>query len=314
MRNLQKKPRALRNIKKRTGAKAQGKQIAALSKQVSTITKQNFARIRTGWQRDNLTIEKVVAGNFAYICPLPYVLCDPLGSGGTQAPVPWTDNLAISTNPTFTKRLIFGYPDAAANSNEIHHTGGKLRYTFYNSEPSYTKQTLMLIRPKKKLADQLVKDRLFKEPGFTQPAGVSSKLEPDIDYVCHTGAGGSVNTSFGCEMNSKYWDVLYKRELAFSHPNGAGFSTNVNANNHHTKNNAFVATGSIRLPAGGIIKTASITSQTVGNKSASAMEMEYSDQTNENSVYLVSITNGGSGDNEVITGGFHVVDYYKAVV
>jgi len=304
-----------KNIKNKTGGKAQSKQIEALSKQVNAITKKSFASCATKWIRNNLSVETVGGGTYAYVCPIPYAANNSAGSNTGNAPTPWTDNLGLAAQPTYTKKIIFGIAQEAQTSNEVYHTGGKIRWQMITNEPSFSKLGLFLIRPKKKLADQLIKDRLFKSGSLLNPTlGFASFLNQGLDYETHDGTGGAVNTSFGSQINSKYWDVLYKREISLSHPNATGFTTNVNPANTEPSNNSVTAQGSIKLPAGGLLKNASVASQSGPNPQATGWEVEYGDQTNENSCYLVCINNGVTADNETVTLGFMVTDYYKAAV
>jgi len=314
---LSKKPRVLqrKNIKRKTGNHAQSKQIEALSRQMNSLTKRSYSSCSTKWIRNNLTVETVGGGGYAYVCPIPYVPCDPAGSGTSNAPTQWTDNLSLSAQPTYTKKIIFGIAEDAQNSNEIHHTGGKISWQMINTEPSFTKLGLFLIRPKKKLADQLVKDRLFKSGSALNPTlGFASFLSQGLDYEVHEGTGGAVSTSFGSTINRKYWDVLYSREVTFGHPNANSFTSNVNPANTQPANNSVTASGTIKIPAGGLCKNASITSQTGANPEATGWELGYGDQSNESSCYLVCINNGVAADLQTITLGFMVNDYYKISV
>ena len=312
-----KKPKILRRkrIMRNRGAKSQAKQIATLSRQVSNINKEQFERIRTSWQRMNLPIG---AGAIAspYICPLPYAPCDPLGTSPVGAAQRWIDNRQIAAQQFFTKRMVFGHSEASANSNKIYHTGGVLRYTIYTSEPSYTKIGLFLVRPKKKQADQLVLDRTMKTVGAANAPGAHSKMFDDIDFTAHTGAGSGNNTYYGAEINRKYWDVLYKREIGLSQPTPyftAGTPFEQDGGNVSPKNNALVASGTIRLPAGGEIKAVGNLTQ-VGQSPTNALEVQYLDQRNEDAVYLVAVHNDLQVDAQNIQMGFIVTDYYKAVV
>lgn len=311
-----KKAKTLRrkNIRRRTGNKAQSKQIMALSKAVSRMNREQLDNIRTCWQRDNLPIGSGGPVVNTYVCPIPYALCDPL----QQSPVPqaelWSDNRVIASQPTFSKRLVFGYAEAAANSNKIYHTGGKLRYTIYTNEPSYTKLTLALIRPKAKQADQLSIDRQLKGVGTSGEAGSAARLYDDTDFTVHNGNGGNYDTYYGAEINRKYWDVLYKREIALATPKDLSASSVQRVTPVvDGKNNTLVATGSIRIPACGEIKA--VGNLTQANESPStAMEQQYLDQRNEDSLYLVAINNDLQIDTQNISMGFVVTDYYKAVV
>lgn len=315
------KPRALRgkNIKRRTGGKAQSKQIMALSKQVNSLTRRSYASCATKWIRNNLTVETVGGSGYAYICPIPYVPCNPTGAAadgeGSPTPTIWTDNLSLAAQPNFSKKIIFGISNEAQTSNEIYHTGGKIRYQLINSEPSLTKLGLFLIRPKKKLADQLVKDRLLKQgSAFNPTLGFAGFLNQGLDYEVHNGTGGAENTMFGSQINTKYWDVLYKREITMGHAGATGLTGNVNPANTNPANNSIMATGTIKLPAGGLCKNSAVASQTGPRPEATGWEVGYGDQTNENSCYLVCINNGASGDGQTITLGFMATDYYKVAV
>lgn len=312
-----KKPRALRkkNIRRKTGARSQAKQISALSTQVSKIGKDNYENIRTSWSRENLPIGNVILAD-PYICPIPYVMCDPTGTSPVAGSQSWTDNVTSASQPTFNKRMVFGYSDAAENSNKIYHTGGILRYQIWTSEPSFTKLGLYLIRPKKKVSDQLVLDRSFKKsPVLGGPAGALCSLTDDVDYTVHTSATATqTNTFYGSEINRKYWDVLYHREIALTHPLAVGFATNASANNTSPANNALTASGSIKIPAGGLIKNVSVNTQEVAPKTATAFETQYLDQNNDRGCYLVGIHNDLTVDAQTLDLGFIVTDYYKAAV
>lgn len=315
--NPTKKPRVLRrkNIMRKKGATAQAKQIATLSRQLTSITKENYERIRTSWQRMNLPIG---AGAIAspYICPLPYAPCDPLGTSPVTAAQRWADNRQLAAQQFFTKRLVFGHSEAAANSNKMFHTGGKLRYTIYMNEPSYTKIGLFLIRPKKKQADQLVVDRTMKTLGAASAPGANSRLYDDVDFTTHDGAGGNNSTWYGAELNSKYWDVLYKREISLSQPKPFFVASNPqqqDAGNVSPANNAIVASGTIKLPAGGEIKAVGNLTQ-IGQSPTTALEQQYLDQRNEDGCFLVAVHNDVQADGQNVSMGFVVTDYYKTVV
>lgn len=311
------RPKVLKrkNIRRRTGNKSQSKQIMALNRGLNALTRQNFARIRTCWQRDKIGIIPNTVGNRLYMCPLPYAPCDPLNTAGVTNT--WNDNIG---GVNFTKRLVFGYPQSAVDSNLGYHTGGILRYQFITTLAQFNELNLYVIKPKKKMADQLSIDRNFKSFGQGSRPGINAELHQDIDYTVHSGAGtATVNaTNFGSEINKKYWDVVAHKKLTFSHPNAVGFAANTNANNASPSNNAIVRTGSMKLPAGGLIRNSSYTTQTGSNPEVSAMEMGFLDQQNENTCFLVIIQNGIPDTSvqpaETIMGGIIVNDYYKLVV
>jgi len=305
-----------KNIKRRTGGKAQSKQIMALSKQVSSLTKRSYVNVTTKWIRNNLTVDKAVAPSesFAYVCPIPFAPNNPAGSNTGGNPTLWTDNL---TSQTYGKQIVFGVSQEAQTSNEIWHTGGRINYQFISQEPSFSKYGVFLIQPRKRLADQLIKDRLLKSGTLlVNTLGAAGFLSDQLDYVVHAGTGGNVNTCFGSQINPKYWKVIASKQIAFSHPNATGFSGNVNPSNTNPMRNSTTYSGSFKIPAGGLCKNSAVASQSGPALAASATgwEVEYGDQTNENSCYLVVIGDGASGDNETVTMGMMVTDYYKVSV
>ena len=313
------KPRALkgRNIKSRTGAKAQSRQITALSRQVSSITRKQFAKVHTVWQRNMLSVEAVTGGVQAYICPLPYVPCNPDGASQPGGQVGWTDNLGLGS--AFEKKAVFGVAREAATSNEIYHTGGIIKWQLTTNEPTFSKYSLFLIRPKTGMADQLIQSRQLKQGATLNPtAGFASFLQEDLDYIVH-GEGLTGGTTFGAQMNPKYWSVLYRREIALGR-NDAGAPDAQQIFNYNAPGNpartGLTASGNIKIPAGGMIKNSAVLTQSgSGNASqATAWEVSYADQENDSGLYLVCINNGVSVDGEQAKLGFLVHDYYKACV
>ena len=313
-----KKSKALRrsNIKRRTGNHAQSKQIEALARQVDSITKRSWVSVSTKWIRNNLSVDKVVAPteSFAYVCPLPYAPNNPAGSNTGANPTLFTDNLQLQT---YGKQIVFGVSQEAQTSNEIWHTGGRINWQMISKEPSFSKYGVFLIQPRKRLADQLIKDRLLKSGTVLVPTlGSAGFLSDQLDYIVHAGTGGSTNTCFGSQINPKYWKVIASKQVAFSHPRATGFTENVNPSNTNPMQNSTTYSGSFKLPAGGLLKNAAVASQSgpALDASATGWEVEYGDQSNENSCYLVVIGDGASGDAETVTMGFMVTDYYKVSV
>jgi len=315
------KPRVLkrRNIKRRTGAKAQSKQIATLSRQLNTMSRKQFAKVHTVWQRNMLSVENTTGGVQAFICPIPYAPGNPVGASQPGGQVAWTDNLSIAAQPSYTKRTVFGVAREAATSNEIYHTGGLLKWQFVTNEVTFSKYYMFLIRPKKLMADQLVQDRLFKGGLALNPTlGSAATLTEDLDFVVHQEGllGGTV---FGAQINRKYWDVLYSKEIVAGR-NDAGAADAEQIFNYNAPGSGATTLltdrGSIRLPAGGMLKNASVASQTgAGNAGqATSWEVGYGDQENDSGVFLVVINNGISLDGQAGKLGFIVHDYYKACV
>lgn len=314
------KPRVLRrkNVKRNRGARAQSKQIMALSRQVQSIRKKQFAKVHTVWQRNMLSVESLTGGVQSYICPIPYVPCNPDGANQPGGQVAWTDNLGLSTG--FEKKAVFGVAREAATSNEIYHTGGMIKWQIVTNEPTFSKYSLFLIRPKKGMADQLVESRQLKQGTALNPtAGFAAFLQEDLDYIVHSEDITTATTSFGAQINSKYWSVLYKRDVTLGvnnvTPGTTGYQNNFNAPGDFGTT-GLTAHGSIKIPAGGMVKNSAVLTQSgAGNASqATAWEVSYADQENDSGLYLVCINNGIGLDNETAKLGFLVHDYYKACV
>lgn len=307
--NLKKK-----NILRNRGAKAQSQQISALTTKVNKLTGISYDNVRTRWQRNNLPIEKA-GSTQPLIIPIPYAMNDPLAQGPIANRL-WSDNNQNASQPTYTKQIVFGRSSASVQSNCAHHTGGTIKYQLVCQEDdNLVKVSMFLISPKKKLADQLIKDRLMKATGLTSYPGAQSILEPELDFTVHNGTGGSENSYFGAEMNPKYWTTHYKREITFNAPGSTTHSNTVTGANTRPANNALTASGTIRIPAGGKLMGAQIANQTTtSNKSSKAMEVCYQDQNNEHGCYLVLIGNGSSADTETVDLGLLVLDYYKVEV
>lgn len=283
--NPPRKPKVLknRNVRRNTGARAQSKQIQALSKTVTKLTKENYERIRTCWQIDKKALGISGTGLAAYICPIPYAPMDPLGTSPVVSQQLWADNNMLGPGSAgqlfFKKRLVFGYSEAAANTSKIYHTGGVIRYQILTTEPSYTKLTLALIKPKKNQSDQISADRNLKASAAGSYAGSGAFLVPDTDYTTYSPPGVTTSeTTFGAELNTKYWTVISRREVAMSNPlvfTSASLVRTTPVTN--TKNNSLVATGRMKIPAAGVIKNVSQGTQQVDNRSAPALETAYLD-------------------------------------
>lgn len=310
-----------KNIRKRTGARSQSKQIASLARSVSKLNRNQTERVVTHWQRNSLPCQTVLTDGKAYMCPMPYNAMDPLdrynpGSGITTK---WTDSLALAAQPFFTKKLLFGYSDAALGTGVVEHTGGLIQYQITSDEPSFSRVTLALVRPKKAQADQITIDKSLITG--TVPYGPANDyFVKGVDYECHNAQGGSgaANTYFGTVINRKYWDVLFSRDLAFGHVGATNQTSNVNPANTNPLNNALIATGTIKLPAAGRIVSTSGPylgggTPAIGD-SQCALQLGALDGENHKNCFLVLIQNGVSADSENINLGLSVSDYYKCSI
>ncbi len=316
------KPKVLKGkaIRRRTGAAAQSKQIAALSKCVSSLTKSNYETVQTVWNRRNLSIDPTLGGVNAYICPIPKSMCNCFSQstadteGDNDVRIAWSDNLGIAAQPTYRKTPIFGSSEAARNSPEATHMGGVLKWRLISDEPAFSTYSIFLVSPKSRQADQLITDRDLKG-SKASPLGPGSKglLVGGTDYVTHPDVMGTM-------FNKKFWNIDYQREVNFSHPGSTSQQTTAQANNTNPLNNAIIATGSIRLKPGGVLKCYNQqsfvegASPDLGVKPVNASQIGYVDEKNERLQYLVIVANGVSTDLETVNLSLLVRDYYKMVV
>lgn len=313
-----KKPRILKrkNIKRKTGAKAQSKQIMTLSRQLGRLTKTQFEPVQTIWNRNDLSVDSLTSGTTAYICPLPKSMCNVYGQttlqtqGNPDQRIPFSDNLGIAAQATYKKGSIFGASTAARESGEIHHTGGILKWRMTSAEPSFSTYSIFVISPKVKQADQLITDRGMKS-GATP--GLGASLTEGLDYITHPDVMGTV-------WNRKMWNVHYQRSVNFSHPGSTALTSNVNPANTNPRNNAVIAEGSIKLRAGGVIKSYNNAPLDVagandrGFKPLNASQIGFIDEQNEKTQYLVIVNNGVSADLETVNLSLLCKDYYRCVV
>lgn len=305
-----------KNIKRRTGARAQSKQIVALSKQVTSLTKSNYETIQTFWERQDLSIDTVLGGTNAYVCPIPKSMgncfnqstIDTSGLGDRR--LKWTDNLVIAAQPFYQKTAIFGSSDAARNSPESNHMGGVLKWRLSNFEPSFSTYSVFLLSPKSRQADQLITDRKLKGTVGGHNPGSGAELAAFEDYITH----GSI---MGTQFNRKYWNIDYHREVNFGHPGSTTLQLTAQANNTSPLNNALIATGTIKLKPGGTIKCFNKqenNNERVGRFPVNASQIGYVDEKNEKIQYLVVVNNGAGADVQTVNLALLVRDYYKVVV
>jgi len=315
------KPKVLKrkNIKRRTGARAQSKQIVALSKQVTSLTKSNYETVQTAWNRMNLSVDPTLGGVNAYVCPIPKSMCNCFSQstadtvGDDDVRIAWSDNLGIAAQQTYRKTPIFGSSSAARNSPEANHMGGVLKWRLISDEPAFSTYTIALLSPKSRQADQLITDRDLKGAKSTLGPGSKGLLVAGTDYITHPDV-------MGTQFNKKFWNIDYQREVNFSHPGSTSQQTTAQANNTDPLNNAIIATGSIRLKPGGVIKCfnqqsfVETASPDLGVKPVNASQIGYVDEKNEKTQYLVIVNNGVSTDLETVNLSLLVRDYYKMVV
>lgn len=311
-----KKPKVLKrkNVKRKTGAKAQSKQIMALSKQVSSLTKSNYETVMTVWSRNNLSVDKTLAGVSAYICPMPKSMCNCFGQttldtiGITDKRLKWSDNLGIAAQPFYQKKPCFNSSNAARNSHEANHMGGTLKWRLISDEPTFSTYDVFLISPKSRQADQLTTDRLFKDQTGAVEAGKNSKLVENTDFITHP-------EIFGSQINLKYFNVDAHRRCNFSSPQASAFTNRSSGANTNPRNNAVIQEGTFRLKPGGVLRCAQVQgNNTIQNNPISASQLGYLDEKNEKLQYLVIINNGVSADLETVNLSLLVKDYYKVVV
>jgi len=311
-------------IRKNTGAKAQSRQIATLSRQVKRLNATQHETIRTVWQRNKLPVETIGTPGYPYMCPIPRNAMDlnDQFNPGTGITTQWTDTLSVAAQPFFTKTQVFGCSDAALNTGHLTHTGGTLKYQLSCEDDGMTKATIALISPKAFCADQKTIDnnlRARSTPpyGPDANAGTGPPLIRNTDYVVHGGEGSTDagDTFFGVSFNSKYWTTHYRRECTFGHIGATGIQNNASANNANPANNALIASGTIKIPAMGAIRSTGNSREMGGFPPVqNAIELGLYDERNEDQLFLVVISNGITADNDGLYLGLLGTDYYKAVV
>lgn len=309
-------------IRKNTGARAQSKQIATLSRQVKRLNATQYETVRTHWQRNNLPVETLLTAGYPYMCPIPYNAMDfnDQYNPGTGITTQWTDTRSLAAQPHFTKSQFFGCSDAALNTNHLQHMGGTIKYQLSCNDEGLTRCTIALISFKKFCADQKVIDNNWRyrtNPPYGPDSNSAPPLRLGTDYVVHSGAGSAAagDTSWGCTFNREYINVHWSRDCAFGHVGADGIQSNASSANTNPLNNALIATGSIKIPAAGDIKSAATKEEMGGNPQVqNAIELGLYDETCEKSKMLVVISNGITGDNEGLFLGLNVVDYYRAAV
>lgn len=311
-----------KKIMRKTGAKSQAKQISALSTAVSNLTKSSYESGTLAWIRYDLPVDATTGGTRAYVCPVPITPGNPFyqdvngAAVGQGARIRWSDNLGLgSAQQNFMEKIpIFGFSEAAQNSQEWNHVGGTLKYRFTSQEPSFSTYQLFLVRAKSRQSDQIVSDRALKNSTGTLNPGSAGVLVEQDDYITHPNV-------MGTDINTKYWTVIAKRAINFSHPGSAAFSTNVNPANTNTKNNAVIAEGTIKLPAGGVIRSAAKALYTTGGVGTTvnpsplnASQVGFLDEDNSKTCYLIVVNNGVSVDLETVNLSLMVKDHYKIAV
>jgi len=317
-----KKPRAQKRkyIKRRTGAKAQSKQIMSLAKSVGKLTKSNYETIATCWNRPLLSVDTVTGGTTAYLCGLPVSMANCYGqntvdtAGDLDQRLQWVDNIAIASMSTFRKNPLFGSSENARDSPEVTHMGGYLNYRFVSSEPSFSTYTIALIQPKRRHANQIVVDRTLKNTTvLNNTAGAGAYLTQGVDYITHPDI-------LGTTFNKKFWKVHYKRVHNFSHPNATSINRTVSANNDNPRYNAIIQEGTMKIPGGTVIRNFNRTpyedtsNPDQGFMKTSASQIGFVDEPPASTCYVCVINNGVSADAETVNLAFLVKDYYKAVV
>lgn len=308
-------PSVARRAKRKTGAKAQSRQIATLARQIDKVRRSSSVEFKTRWYRQMARISPLTTAGFAFVMPLPYA-----PQGVFEDPVThFHDNLNLQS---YHKSVVEGQPPAITQlCGKWFHKGGTLRYRLTSTEPTSSVVKLCLIRAKAATADQVISDRnMFSGVGATPGA---QELTKSVDfYADDDGAGlaGASGTWYGAYFNTKIWDVLWSRDCNFGVPGGSEIENMVTGSVLDAGNNALIKTGVIKLPAGGQcvdVDTIDLAPQIVGqdlDQRPNAGTMLMTDQRPEKSVFLVALHNDISLDTETISLACSVTDRYTAVM
>lgn len=314
------KPKVIKrkNIRRKTGATSQAKQIAALSTELSKLNKVQYEHVMLVWQRPKANIDGVVGGTGAYILPVPITPNNPYAQQDAlnlNAQLKWSDNRLMSQAQYFQKMPVFGSSQAARNSSHWIHTGSTLKWRLQTNEPSFATYSVYLIQAKARQADQLISDRQLKNSATASWPGSAGSLDEQVDFATHTNV-------FGTQFNMKYWKILGKRTCNFSVPGVTSVKTD-NADlqgGADTRDNTVVKEGTFKVPAGGSIKCfnkmplVDESSPALGRHPALASTVGYLDEDTSKTAYLVIINNGASVDGEITELSTMTIDHYKVVV
>lgn len=284
--------------KRSTGARAQSKQIASLSRQISKVAEISSVPLELRWQRSNMFVDRVALGAAnsgqltKYVCPIPVapdqvaIVDDP--NFGDTGP-----NTALN-NMDFKKAKIWVTSTDANQKPRCTHRGGYLTYKLARTNFSLRFITVMLVRTKPAIADQLSLQRAFQffDDATVPPtvAGQNSRLVEGYDYI-HNPITTILDPITGIQMNPQMWDVLGKHTYKFGtnkpflRPELSPESlANTIGNTMRTD-----ATGYFKLPAGGAVHKIWSSDHT-----QQATNLDYKNQRSEKNVFLVIFAQRGS--------------------
>lgn len=306
-------------IKRRTNARAQSTQIAALSNQVQKLTKQQYENVMLSWIRPTANIDLTLPGAVnAYVLPIPITPNNPYGladANGATAQLKWSDNRVMANAAYFQKTPVFGSSLPARESHEWIHTGSTIKWRLQTNEPTFSTYSVFLIQAKSRQADQLISDRKLKNSIASGSPGSASALEAFTDFVTH-------QDCFGTMINKKYWKILGSRQVNFSVPGVIDIKeTNADLQGGaDTRSNTVLQEGTFKIPAGGSIKNVGcmpftdIQSPALGRRPSPASTIGYLDEDTSKTCYLVIVNNGVSSDLETTSLSTLTLDKYKVVV
>lgn len=288
--------RIARYARKKRSATAQSKQIVALSKTVAKIADISSVPLKLRWYRKLSFVDKTgltAADNgklTVYMCPIP-VAPNQIADAN---PNDFMDTGPAATDGTFRKSKIWVTATDVNQKPRCTHRGGFINYKLSRTNLSLKFYTVMLIRAKSVVADQLSLQRSFQYFDATANppvvAGEQATLLSGYDFI-HNPQQTASDAITGFQMNPQMWDVLHKKTWKFgtNKPlldpvvNPAGRPTTVGTPMRTE------ATGYIKIPSGGAVHKVWSTDHT-----QQASNLDYPHQRSEKNVFLVIFAQRGS--------------------
>lgn len=301
-----------RRAKRSRGAYAQSRQIATLSRQISKVAEISSVPLQLRWQRTDSKVDRDILsvqnsgqmGN-PYICPIPVapsqIAIANLANFGDNGPTIASDaaggNDVGNAANDFKKGKVWVTAVDANQKPRCTHRGGYLSYKLTRTNLSLRHVTVMLVRAKTVVADQLSLQRAFQyfAPAVAGGAAVvnagnDSRMVPGYDYI-HIPSQNIYDPIAGYQMNPQMWDVLGKQTYRFgtNKPmldpivNPAGRPTTIGTPMRTE------ATGYFKLPSGGAVHKIFSADHT-----QQATNLDYANQRSEKNVFLVIFSQRGN--------------------
>lgn len=301
--------------KKASSFKTLSRKVAKLSRSVWTSYNLQWSRPAAEFALGPAGVDGTVAEinrPFVYMCPIPVAPSVQVPGGNASPDVnspagTFSDNACNSVYPNNEKRIqflkgrTFITSTNATQSANIRHNGSTMKWRITQAQAQYREYTIMMISPRKDVADQLslqrslqyfTGDQRLSQSSNADAPGFNAGLNEGEDYIMLGDQGpqaSAVGTTSSVMLNSKSWKTHYKRVITLGHTsvniNGA-ITLQQNRGSMATDNTgqtATLASGTIKIPKAGSMRyVAKIDDHTV-----QATELGFSNQSSEDLYYLV---------------------------